>query len=364
MEIYLAEKLKSLRAEKNISQEKLAQYLNVSFQAVSKWENGNSYPDISLLPEIARFFDITVDELLQVEKIDEQKLYAEYRERACKLYRNGDIPASLSVWQEAYHFMPNNTDVKEMLMSAYFDVDKVKYRKEIIELGTELYNKSLTADAGEKEIYCRGQAISQLAKVYSVNGETESAEKWASKASFLMHSQEFIYTEITSGKDLLTYFRYANYWYFKNLFYMACRITDDPELSKNEYGRDVFTTLTNLYEVVYPDGDMEFELLDVMCILHRCIAEYEISGDNREEAVFESLKKALIYAEKSVNVTAHKMTHPLFLGMEIYDAPSDNKQIVRNLNNELNSESFKKYQNADWFIEITGRLRVLLDTAE
>lgn len=64
MSINLGEKLKSLRKEKNISQEKLAQYLNVSFQAVSKWENSNTYPDISLLPEIARFFGITVDELL------------------------------------------------------------------------------------------------------------------------------------------------------------------------------------------------------------------------------------------------------------------------------------------------------------
>jgi len=43
MSINLGEKLKSLRKEKNISQEKLAQYLNVSFQAVSKWENSVSH---------------------------------------------------------------------------------------------------------------------------------------------------------------------------------------------------------------------------------------------------------------------------------------------------------------------------------
>ena len=71
MNISLSEKLKSLRKEKNVSQEKLAEYLGVSFQAVSKWENGNTYPDILLLPDIARFYGITIDELLQVEKIDE-----------------------------------------------------------------------------------------------------------------------------------------------------------------------------------------------------------------------------------------------------------------------------------------------------
>ena len=43
MGINLGEKLKSLRKEKNVSQEKLAQYLNVSFQAVSKWENSASH---------------------------------------------------------------------------------------------------------------------------------------------------------------------------------------------------------------------------------------------------------------------------------------------------------------------------------
>ena len=126
MSINLGEKLKSLRKEKNISQEKLAQYLNVSFQAVSKWENSSTYPDIELLPELARFFGITVDELLGAEQIDEKKLYEEYEARAAEIYRNGDISKALPIWQEAYHKLPNNIEVKEMLMSIYFDIDKVK----------------------------------------------------------------------------------------------------------------------------------------------------------------------------------------------------------------------------------------------
>ena len=126
MEINLAEKLKSLRKEKNVSQEKLARYLNVSFQAVSRWETGGAYPDISLLPEIARFFGITVDELLQAEKLDEKKLYQEYEDRGWELWRNGRVSEMLALWEEAYHKMPNNVEVKEMLMSAYFDMDKAK----------------------------------------------------------------------------------------------------------------------------------------------------------------------------------------------------------------------------------------------
>ncbi len=191
MNIYIGDKIKSLRTEKEISQEKLAQYLNVSYQAVSKWENGNTYPDISLLPEIARFFGVTVDELLQVEKIDEQKLYNDYEQQACKLYHNGEIEASLNVWKEAYHDMPNNPAVKEKLMSAYFDTDKIKYQKEIIEIATELYNATLTADAGDTEAFYRGQAITQLSRTYAANGDVESAENGQLKHHALCTRKSF-----------------------------------------------------------------------------------------------------------------------------------------------------------------------------
>ena len=75
--ISLADKLKELRKTKNVSQEKFAEYLGVSYQAVSKWENGVTSPDILLLPDIARYYGITVDELLQVEQIDADKYFEE-----------------------------------------------------------------------------------------------------------------------------------------------------------------------------------------------------------------------------------------------------------------------------------------------
>lgn len=64
MNIVIAEMIKKLRTEKGISQEKLAEQVGVSVQAVSKWENGLSCPDISLLPELGEFFGVTADYLL------------------------------------------------------------------------------------------------------------------------------------------------------------------------------------------------------------------------------------------------------------------------------------------------------------
>ena len=60
----LGRRISRLRLAKTATQERLAKELNVSPQAVSKWENDINYPDISLLPDLARFLGVSVDELL------------------------------------------------------------------------------------------------------------------------------------------------------------------------------------------------------------------------------------------------------------------------------------------------------------
>ena len=59
-----SEKLTKLRKDNNLSQEALAEKLNMSRQAISKWENDKSLPDVSLYPTIASLLNITVDELM------------------------------------------------------------------------------------------------------------------------------------------------------------------------------------------------------------------------------------------------------------------------------------------------------------
>lgn len=63
------EKLQELRKRKGLTQEELAAELYVSRTAVSKWESGRGYPNLESLKAIARFFSITVDELLSSEEI-------------------------------------------------------------------------------------------------------------------------------------------------------------------------------------------------------------------------------------------------------------------------------------------------------
>lgn len=73
MNIKLGEKIRTLRKGRNISQEVLAQYLGVSFQAVSKWENGSAMPDVTMIPAIASFFDVSTDELFDFNRMENER---------------------------------------------------------------------------------------------------------------------------------------------------------------------------------------------------------------------------------------------------------------------------------------------------
>ena len=60
----IGEFIKNIRKNNNLTQKEFADRYNVTFQAVSKWENGKNIPDISLLKEICKDYDISIDELL------------------------------------------------------------------------------------------------------------------------------------------------------------------------------------------------------------------------------------------------------------------------------------------------------------
>ena len=64
MDMTIGKRIALLRKEKGLTQEELASHMGVSPQAVSKWENDQTCPDISALPKLARLFGVTVDELL------------------------------------------------------------------------------------------------------------------------------------------------------------------------------------------------------------------------------------------------------------------------------------------------------------
>ena len=71
MDLNIGSAIRRLRTEHSVTQEELAEYLGISFQAVSKWETGTTMPDITLLPRLSAFFGVRIDELFSVSHEDE-----------------------------------------------------------------------------------------------------------------------------------------------------------------------------------------------------------------------------------------------------------------------------------------------------
>ena len=101
------ERLRNLRKNQGITQDALAEYLNISYQAVSKWENGMGFPEVSLLPAIANFFDVTSDYLLGISKENNEGKIAETLAKAREFTHTGEIEKSISIIEEALKYFPN-----------------------------------------------------------------------------------------------------------------------------------------------------------------------------------------------------------------------------------------------------------------
>lgn len=101
--IKIGENIKRLRRERDLTQETLAEFLGVTFQSVSKWERGESCPDIAILPALAAFFEVTTDELLGIDESRNKE----------KIKRYIDVYNDLRMKNSPYVFEQISNAVKE-----------------------------------------------------------------------------------------------------------------------------------------------------------------------------------------------------------------------------------------------------------
>jgi len=112
--------IKAKRHRKDLTQEQLAEYLNVSVSAVSQWESGKTTPDFSLIVPLAEFFGITTDELLGRTPGEKEKAIEEYDERCVALSNRGMVGESIELWREALRRFPGDFHCMSMLASVLF----------------------------------------------------------------------------------------------------------------------------------------------------------------------------------------------------------------------------------------------------
>jgi len=138
MSVYFNTKFKELRRAHDLTQEQIADIFHVSPQSVSRWETGANYPDIEILPHIAVFFKVTVDELLGTQQIAGEENAKAYRRDIRNLLNVGNASGAIETARKAMKEYPVNYDLQSHLMHALCTADAEDHQDEIIKIGENI----------------------------------------------------------------------------------------------------------------------------------------------------------------------------------------------------------------------------------
>lgn len=221
MKIKLGDKIKELRKRDGRKQEDLANALGVTNQAVSRWESNGCYPDMEIIPSIANYFGITIDELFGYNNERSKKVDALVSQiRDMNFKNNGvdiNINECIALAREAMIEFPENEKIMLSLASVLYNAGYVRYGEyhRIDEEGYNVYDADRHRQYAEwKEaivIYekllqtlevgkMREQAVRELTQLYLNIGEQNKAMQVVESAPSIYGSYEFLRINACDGK--------------------------------------------------------------------------------------------------------------------------------------------------------------------
>ena len=168
MKLQIGEKLKELRHQHGITQDRLAEILGVSSQSVSRWELGICYPDLELLPVIANYFDITLDDLVGMSAIRSEKMRIGIFTEALNFERQEQWDKAIEVLRNALKTFPADDELETELALVLSRTGKHNDLMEAITLSEKVLDRC----TAEK---LRSTACANLCFLYKSAGLTEKA---------------------------------------------------------------------------------------------------------------------------------------------------------------------------------------------
>lgn len=187
--IYLAENLKKYRMKKNLTQEEIAEYLGITAQSVSKWERGETYPDIMFLPALANIFETSVDLLIGMDTIRAEETRFNIHKKAVAYQRSGDYDAAEKTYRDALLIYPNKPG---MILGLASTLALKGNTNEAI----ELMERGLPLSINEKQ---KSTMRATLCFLYLKAGREDKANKLASELPHMRESREVIQPLIQQG---------------------------------------------------------------------------------------------------------------------------------------------------------------------
>jgi len=258
MSTYFSEKFKQLRKNRNLTQEQISDIFHVSFQTISRWETGVNYPDVEMLPHIAIFFKVSLDELLGIDMIAKEERVEEYLRDIKKMHTSGKIDEAIKMGRQAIKENPTNTVLQALFITVlssacfqYIDDHSEKateYKKEMITIGTSFINSV--------DYKTSLHARTLLIKLYSGWGMREEAKKLINTLPENMYqTQESWLDFVTEGKEKEENQKRCIHMAKEILIRSIKRFSDDSDLSvmqKIEY-YEASTQIRNLTAKIISD---------------------------------------------------------------------------------------------------------------
>lgn len=313
MQVNLGEKIKQLRKRDGRTQEELAKALSVTNQAVSRWEANGGFPDMTLIPSIANYFHITIDELFGYDGAREQRKNEILKKAEEETRSDGDNSEIICFLRDAAREFPSDADIlyrlghtlaiqlaqnKNLSVSfpnkyAEFDVEHNKndvYVRESI----SVFERLLTLE--EASVSQKSFAVLNLVPLYNATGQEQAAVALADKQVGIDSCKEFLLMLAASGRErsviscsvMIAFLRYLKW----NAIWT---IGNDKEIRSSQKAIDLLLSIVNVYNTVIDDGRFGAMHSDLSDLYASCT----VIADRMKDTVKAKDFFALAYTHRS-----------------------------------------------------------------
>jgi len=193
MKIHLSENLRKLRFKNHLTQEQLAEIFTVSPQAISRWENGSTYPDITMLPSIANYFNISLDELMGMEEIRKSVKISDIYANASKYREDNMLDEAINMLRDGIKVYPNNYGFLSELALTLTLKSNSESDDDLVSEAISLSERVLKNSTSEK---LRSTTIANLCFLYLKANEHEKAKNLVNSLPHIWECREFLLAEM------------------------------------------------------------------------------------------------------------------------------------------------------------------------
>lgn len=274
----IGEKIKELRRKNGMTQEKLAEYLCVSYQAVSKWETGVANPDLSLIAPLSKLFLVSADELLGIHDVEPDARYQELKREYSQTYRTEDLARRQEICETAVKEYPGDMrwlcDLAWVVSNRSFEHEEQEAFVAEQEKAIKLFD-AVIKNCSDEGI--RGNAITGVSQLLSWRGRKDEIRQYIELLPEKKGvTREDVMEYLLEGDESIRFRQKRLIQAFAGTC-LDLSLMFDCESESADLGR-------KLIETILPDGNYIGFHTELFCFKER-IAKQEMKNGNKEKVL-------------------------------------------------------------------------------